>query len=1267
MLTPLSKLSKLCKLTMPSKLTGLALPLLLPLLLLPLVVVAPARAQTALRVVTHDRLLPKTCLAAVSLAPLAEHMDELAKTGLYKLLAPAWKDVPQQALGQILGRSGISEQHLRTMLTHGITFAWTGIDPAGEMSWLLIANLGKAEHDIRLALGATMANIRLIGIQPRRERFRSGDVWIIKIPDGGPRLVYTIRNGALIAGGSRTEVEVAVTKLLNRRGESLADNSHYASFCSRQEKLGKPVFTAYVQPTIVGDELLSLVPQLQRLRARQALGQLQLYKMRDLAFTLRAKDGLLHELFWLTYPAPRSGLLANLLGSSRSVKIQVAEHISPDAISASVYHIDFGQIYESLVSLSGVFSHEAPQQINMLTSNLETRSGVSLTKDVLEMLSDQVVVQQWSVPRSRSTNMAITIKLHDELRFRNALERLAKLAPVQKYRIRGVNAYSLDLPGMPAGVSPYLLAYRGHLVFATTHQARDKVMANLDSPHSNRRFAELLSNLSAEPNSISWCDCARLGKELANTVSVQFGNPLAARELQRILEETGGEMIAVTRQTKDGFVVKGSSPYGNVYLSVAFALGLRSAIQELPGATRVKDPSEAQTQRLSALLREVSDAQKLYRASGARDNNKNGVGEYGPIPDLINTQCLPRELVGRSVGDGVYQINDYLIKVMLPRRPENQERRFAAIAWPRGRERGRVFAITEVGLPQVNHIIAQAEGITDCDPRDLFLDGEFDQPLVEGWRPVATASEAARRRLTAAKDALRAQEAAERRHYMAILEAERTKRVTPDAIRALESTNAAIAARAAYLMGTLKSRDAVPSLCQLATMHEEIEVRRQAMAALTKIRDTRSIATSIRVLTNSDITVRAYAATNLGRLRALAAVKPLTTLLSTPVEGDGSDRIAALLALTDIGDPRCLALASASVKNPDTKLAEALTYMFQKVSPTMEPEDEVKPLLAALESDCLMLRRYVIQRLGVLKDPTTVTALENRLAKEDRQLQPLISVSLAAIRGEGSSQNLPFKTRMKAWVAQIEKRWESLRGGQRSLVIGSIAAVFLLAIMFLVWRSRHQRRRVAETWANMVNPSDGYDLEHAYDDLGYDESGYDEHAYEEAYDGHDFDAPDHDGHDYDGHYDEGHDYDGHYDTEQGHDEQDHDGQDHDEPSQVAAASEHEHYEVHFAEGDLAEGGLAERGLAEADLAGGGFAGGCFAEGELAERGLAEGGLHESDQAEGDHPKGDPAAGGIDLGGIFDDEQAPVGGNDQDPFGLDSGADEKLAGFDEDKT
>lgn len=214
---------------------------------------------------------------------------------------------------------------------------------------------------------------------------------------------------------------------------------------------------------------------------------------------------------------------------------------------------------------------------------------------------------------------------------------------------------------------------------------------------------------------------------------------------------------------------------------------------------------------------------------------------------------------------------------------------------------------------------------------------------------------------------------------------------------------------------------------------------------------------------------------------------------------------AALLALTDIGDPSSLIAAATSVKNPNRTMAEALTYMFQRISPTLEPEQEIKPLVAALDSNCLMLRRYVIQRLGQLKDPTTVTALENRLAKEDKQLQPLITVSLDAIRGDtgiGDPEQPASKAKatIREWIKTANAAWAKLTKQQQYMILGGTCGLFLLSVMFLILRIRRRRRLAGEAWANMVNPSDEYLEDGGYgDEYGEGEYAEGEYAQEGEY------------------------------------------------------------------------------------------------------------------------------------------------------------------------
>ena len=208
MLTPLTPL------TLLTPLTSLALVALLAAQQAPNNN-APARTRPQFSFVTHDRLLPKDCFAVVSIAPLAEHMNEFSRTGLYKVLAPVWESIPKDTMGTALGYPWVSDKHLKAVLTQGVSFAWTGLSRAGVVSWLVIANLGSGQDDVKQALAAHMGTARLMGFRPRKEVFRGGELWTLSLPEGGTSLTLTLRDGMLLMGSNQGQVEDAVTRLLD--------------------------------------------------------------------------------------------------------------------------------------------------------------------------------------------------------------------------------------------------------------------------------------------------------------------------------------------------------------------------------------------------------------------------------------------------------------------------------------------------------------------------------------------------------------------------------------------------------------------------------------------------------------------------------------------------------------------------------------------------------------------------------------------------------------------------------------------------------------------------------------------------------------------------------------------------------------------------------------------------------------------------------------------------------------------------------------------
>jgi hypothetical protein len=298
----------------------------------------------------------------------------------------------------------------------------------------------------------------------------------------------------------------------------------------------------------------------------------------------------------------------------------------------------------------------------------------------------------------------------------------------------------------------------------------------------------------------------------------------------------------------------------------------------------------------------------------------------------------------------------------------------------------------------------------------------------------------------------------------------------------LISADARIAARAAWLLGHNKANDAVPELCATVQNRDEAEVRIQAMSALERLADPRSLPTAVSTLTDGDRTLRALSASTIGRLRNATGAEPLLAMLSDhgkDTDDKPADVIAALLALNDLNAPNSMLQAASAVGASTKEVSEALTFLFQSHSTSLPPKEEATLLLAVLDHPDAMLRRYAIQRLGELRDPTTAKALEGRLAVETAALQPLLHNSLAEVRGhaEGESNGDALeraRSHVSMLTEKITSRWDAMDTMQRGMVLALVVVVgaTLMALLLVVARIRRHRR--SEASARLAAPSAEY-------------------------------------------------------------------------------------------------------------------------------------------------------------------------------------------------
>lgn len=294
------------------------------------------------------------------------------------------------------------------------------------------------------------------------------------------------------------------------------------------------------------------------------------------------------------------------------------------------------------------------------------------------------------------------------------------------------------------------------------------------------------------------------------------------------------------------------------------------------------------------------------------------------------------------------------------------------------------------------------------------------------------------------------------------------------------SPDAAVAARAAWVLGKLTGAEPIVLLRQVAVESPHATARRQAMHALLLNSQVASFSAASTGLEDTDIGVRTLAAELLGKLRRPAALAPLLALVEQgerPASGPATDVQAALLALHDLGaQEQLLRLATALHDRPAAGTGQALTWCFQELAPKLEKKDQATLLVAVLDHREPLLRRYAIGRLAELALPTTANALEGRLAKEDAELRPLVELALAQVRGldqpRADDEFEQALANAKVLWAKIRGRWD--RMSTKDQAIAGAIPLSLLVVLILAGKLRRRRRdamAAAQTMA-MLAPSE---------------------------------------------------------------------------------------------------------------------------------------------------------------------------------------------------
>ena len=1022
--------------------------------------------------------LPNSTIAVLAVDDLAPHLEALSKTALYQLASLL--ELPAQLTEgvsrlqtQATNLTGLDRETLLRAASNGATLALTGVDERGRPELMLCFRLGEDigvfEQAIAKVTSSSRPHSKLVTATTQGET----PIWTLR-NTGDFRPSFCLHRDSLLASTSAQSL-ADVIKRREAGGPSLADDPAFREFTKRTAAGGSPFGWGYVKS---GQLLAGMLPQLtgaDSVTARKALKALELGQLETIGYAIWAGGGKLHDHLRIRCSEPRSGLLGTLFDSGAELTPSAVTNVPPGVASFAVVHVNLPAIYDEIGKLLSTVQPSLWASLTRGLDALNKNVGVNLEHDVINALGEEIVTLQWP-SAGDETNVAILIEAHDTWKLGGAVTRLitAVGGGLEPLTWRGHKIYRLAETGPVSAAKGlrYSLT-ETHLVVASSEDAMRNSLAQLESPDQNAHAADLVERLPNGARWASWTDIGEGTNSLIKSFETQsHASPAAMRQLRKTLGKVQGSMEHHLALDSHGFSIRSSSPVGNLYAAGVLGVAAAAAAPSLTldslaaGAEMVKPDSGLR----SAMALIVAAQSKMH----------HGTGHYGDLDELVKAGYLQAASIGEVVGDGVLQRGDYRLTVLVPAEGSERRKFYAAIAWPTEKRTGTVVAATPLEPMLINEAIAASLGIRVATVPDLFLSGRFGTTKVPGWRVVDDAT-------------LVSTHTGDRALFEAILAAEQLGRanVPRAVIDAMQAANPTVAARAAYALGQLKVVAAIPELCDAVANHTDDDVKRQAMAALKNIGDARSLQTSINALADDDALLRALAAANIGQFEDKSAAPALLSVVSSD-QGTGElrDRVAAVLALTDIGADDTLLQVAAAVTTESKQLVEALTYMFQSLCPQLDQATETKVLLAVVGHSTATLRLYAAQRLGQRRDVAALQPLRDRVATESNpKVRAALEQSLRAI---GSAR---VSTRTAAsGQTPGPGLWGGLSPTQRGLVSGGGIGIIVMLGGLAFWRGRRRRSEDSQAGGSQGRLTDAYT---GYEDEEEEEGEYDDYADED--------------------------------------------------------------------------------------------------------------------------------------------------------------------------
>lgn len=1018
----------------------------------------PERAST--EPFRHAASMPADTLFAAELRPQAGFRDELEPTRFWaafqeQLDQPTCRDLLATLRAPLSGREG---EGIRAtdLIAHGVSIAITAPDRTGAPGVLAIAEIGDLASKLATALDDRTAQGRS-GIE-RRDR-PGTSAWHVAV--GRQPFVIALAGTTLIVASPPDRLDKALQNRAGQSAESLASNARFRQFSRHVgTRLGATeVAIAWFDVTGMVEQGLAEAPAAIRENAKRWLARIGLDGLGGVGITVGAERGVVRERVLVSTNGPRGTLLDALFPQGGQLGLDAATLAPRDVASFFAIETDLKTAYSEILRILDGAEPKLAEELRRFVRASGQQLGVDVETDLLYQLGHRVAAMQW--PATDSTSTGEWLYVIDVERSERVADVLTRLPMFESSKL---GAYDMLLQ-RNGGVG--LAVGRGMLVAASSERQLRRWLGDqrVPTPHAEVRAA--LSQLTEGGIGCGWVNPRPLMTETLRAIDAAGAVAPGAAIARRIVSHASTTLSPLTWSLYSnplGFTAQFESSSGFIAeLAVAVLVGIAEEAAADPMLARLLDAT-----RSSEDLRSVHATQVLAALQFAETRWFEQHKVYADVDALIAGGLIGADMFDGPRGPGILGLGDSLVTVLLV---PGDTPHWVGVIWPADRHTGEVFAVSDEQPPMRNELVARSRGIATPMLRDVFNRGDVGAGLTPGWRVIDLGSDTETSAPAVAGSGERATLG-----IIAALE-KRGPSAAAEIVRYLDSESPHIVSRAVYALGKLRSSQAVPRIIELATKHESVDVRQQAIKALTNLGDRRSVQASMHLLADPDATVRKLAAANLGRLKAAEAKDELVALIARASRDPAADEdgAAALLALGEIGDATVLLRAAGSTGGSGKKTEEALVWMFQTLAPKVGADEEPKTLMAVLDHTSTLLRRFAIQRLGELKDPRAAAALESRLGVENDQLRPLVEVSLSAIRGGTAGENTGVaglaRRAMDSTQSAVSSIWNDPRW--RTLIVAVLAFLAVLAVGLTVAIKRQRRRRQGESWAAMARQSAG--------------------------------------------------------------------------------------------------------------------------------------------------------------------------------------------------